>query len=301
MIVTFGSINCDFIFTMQEMPEPGQTLLAKNFRVEAGGKGANQALAAARDGAEVVMVGAVGHDELAATAMQNLVESGVDIRHVARLPVPTGCASIFIDAEGRNMIAVASGANLAAKSMQVDDALLFAASIVLMQMENDPEEIAQLIRRAHQAGKKSILNLAPACRLGAELLSLCSLIIVNEDEAVALAGWLNCTSTAETLSKASGTGIMRTLGGEGAEAYVEGEYIPIPAIKVDVVDTTAAGDCFIGVLAAGMDRGLSLNDAMRRASVAAALACSHRGSQASIPFASDTNQTPLARALSAVL
>ncbi|MEZ2128218.1 MULTISPECIES: ribokinase [unclassified Sinorhizobium] len=289
MIVTFGSINIDFVFTMETMPTPGQTLLARTFRTEAGGKGANQALAAARDGADVCMVGAIGDDALADSAIQNLSASGADISRVSRLALPTGCASIFIDALGRNMIAIAPGANLAAASDAVDDELLGKANIVLMQMENEPSEIEKLIRRVRQADKTSILNLAPAVRLDSEVLSLCDLIVVNEDEALALAGWLGCDPSAKAISAALNTGVLRTLGAEGAEVFVDGEEARVAAVPVETVDTTAAGDCFIGVLASALDRGLRLEEAMQRAAVAAAIACSRAGSQTSIPDYKDTD------------
>lgn len=288
MIITFGSINVDFVYEVEEMPQPGQTLLAKRFRTEAGGKGGNQALAAARDGAEVMMVGAVGKDSLADVALQNLA-TATDVSRVARVTEPTGNAAIHIDADGRNMIVVAAGANLAASSDAVEKALLDRANVVLLQMENDVAEVEKLIRRTLAVEAISILNLAPAYPLPQQVLSLCDLIVVNEDEAEALAGWLGCGPSAEALSAHLDTGVLRTLGGDGAEACAFGEYIRIDAMSVEVKDTTAAGDCFVGVLAAGLDRGLPLGTAMERASVAAALACSQRGSQSSIPTREHTD------------
>ncbi|MDK1389894.1 ribokinase [Sinorhizobium sp. 8-89] len=288
MIITFGSINVDLVFSMSEIPQAGQTLLAKDFRTEAGGKGANQAVAAARDGATVVMVGAVGDDAMAAIALRNLQDTA-DVTRVQRVREPTGCASILIDAGGRNMIAVAASANLIASSDVIDESLLQQASIVLMQMENDVSQIAKLVRRAKETSAQSILNLAPAFPLDPQILSLCDLIVVNEDEAETLAVWLGCEPSARSLSKRLNTGVLRTLGGEGAEAVTNGKEIRVSAMAVDVKDTTAAGDCFVGVLAAALDRGFSLEDAMRRASKAAAIACSRPGSQSSIPFASETD------------
>ncbi|MBP2490596.1 ribokinase (plasmid) [Rhizobium leguminosarum] len=288
MIVTFGSINVDLIYLVNEIPQAGQTVLARGSRTEAGGKGANQALAAARDGANVVMTGAVGNDAMAPIALQNL-ESEVDIRRVVRSNEPTGSAAIMIDADGRNMIAVAAGANLAAQSDGVEDELLRNASYVLMQMENDAIQIENLIRRVSNHPAKSILNLAPAYRLDRDLLSLVDIVIVNEDEAEALSGWLGCESTARSLSESLDTGVLRTMGGEGAEAFIDGENVRVPALRVDAVDTTAAGDCFVGVLASALDRGLSLDAAMRRAARAAAIACSRPGSQSSIPYNDETD------------
>jgi ribokinase len=288
MIITFGSINVDFVYEVEEMPQAGQTLLAKRFRTESGGKGANQALAAARDGTEVVMVGAVGNDGLAEVGLQNLT-TATDISRVARVNEPTGNASIHIDAKGRNMIVVAAGANLSASSDAVEENLLQRANIVLMQMENDVVEVEKLIRRSLAVKATSILNLAPAFPLPQQVLSLCDLIVVNEDEAEALAGWLGCGASAEALSAHLDTGVLRTLGGDGAEACAFGEYIRISAMAVEVRDTTAAGDCFVGVLASALDRGLPLKAAMERASVAAGLACSRAGSQSSLPLASETD------------
>ncbi|OHV80245.1 ribokinase [Rhizobium sp. LCM 4573] len=288
MIVTFGSLNADLIFSLEAMPQPGQTLLAKGLRTEAGGKGANQALAAARDGAEVVFVGAIGGDPLAEIAIANLA-TVADVRRVSRVSEPTGCASIFIDAQGRNLIAVAAGANLAASAGAVDDDLLHRANIVLMQLENDIGETERLIRRVRDAGKVSILNLAPATKLEAGLLSLCNLIVVNDDEAAALAGWLECEPSAEGIARRLNTGVLRTLGEDGAEAVFKGECIRVPATKVDVRDTTAAGDCFVGVLASCLDRGRPLKEAMQRAVIAAGIACSRAGSQSSIPTRAETD------------
>ncbi|MBY3026118.1 ribokinase [Rhizobium leguminosarum] len=288
MIVTFGSINVDLIYLVEEIPQAGQTVLARGSRTEAGGKGANQALAAARDGAKVVMTGAVGDDAMASIALQNL-DGKVDISRVVRSREPTGSAAIMIDANGRNMIAVAAGANLVAQSDGVEDELLRNASYILMQMENHATQIENLIRRVSNYPAKSILNLAPAYRLDRDLLSLIDIVVVNEDEAEALAGWLGCEPDARSLSDALNAGVLRTMGGEGAEAFINGEELRVPALPVDAVDTTAAGDCFVGVLASALDRGLSFDTAMRRAATAAAIACSRRGSQSSIPHITETD------------
>jgi ribokinase len=285
MIVVFGSVNCDFIFNMPVMPVAGQTLLANDFRIEAGGKGANQAVAAARDGDEVVMVGAVGKDAIAETALENLIAGAVDLSRLARVDKPTGCAAIFIDGEGRNLISVAASANMEAKSLQVDDELLAKTGTFIFQMETDPSQIEELARRVRAAGKRSILNLAPAIRIEPDILALFDLIVVNEDEADALGSWLGCAADCETLSRRLDTDVLCTLGGSGSQAFAGGRRINVPAMAVNVVDTSAAGDCYVGVLAAALDRGEELETAMTRASCAAGLACAARGSQKSIPFA----------------
>lgn len=282
MILVFGSINADLLFEMDALPAPGQTLLAKTLRIEAGGKGANQALAARCAGADVVMAGAVGRDPLAAVALANLRTEGVDLARVATAEAPTGCASICTDPSGRNQIAVAPGANAAAKQGGIDDALLARASLLLLQGESDIAEVETLIFRAKRAGVRSVLNLAPAVRVSDDALRAVDLLVVNEDEAQAVARWFACPPTAAGLHAALGAAVIRTLGHDGSEAATRAGAIRVPAVPITPVDTTAAGDCFVGVLAAGLDRGEALKPAMERASEAAARACLVRGSQVSV-------------------
>ena len=288
-ITVFGSINADMIFELDQLPAPGQTLLARQFRVEAGGKGANQAVAAAQDGARVAIVGAVGTDALAQSALAGLKASGVDLSRLALTGQPTGCAGINTDSRGRNQIVVALGANAALRGAQLDAALLARSSHVLLQMETPVAEVEAVIMRARAAGIYSILNLAPAIPLPLEALRACGMIVVNEDEAVALAGWLNCGASAAQLHRALGVDIVRTLGGDGAEGCTtDGGVRRVAARPIKPVDTTAAGDCFIGVLAAELARGVRLAGAMERASSAAAICCTRRGSQSSLPRQAET-------------
>ncbi len=286
MILVFGSINADLIFHMQQTPQPGQTLLAETLVMQPGGKGANQAAAAARDGAAVRLVGAVGEDGLAGIALHGLERAGVNLVDVRRLPgIATGCASICTDQAGRNQIVVALGANQHATADQIDPALLRPGATLLLQMEGDPEAIATVIRRGRAAGCRIILNLAPAVPLPTGVLRLLDLLVVNEDEAETLAALLGCTRDAGALHAALGVRVIRTLGAEGAEAATADGQVHVAAPRVRAVDTTAAGDCFVGVLAAALERGLDLPDAMRRACTAAALACTVAGSQQSLPDA----------------
>lgn len=285
MIVVFGSLNADLIFKMEEAPQAGQTLLANSMRMEAGGKGANQAVAAARLGAPVAMVGAVGSDALATIALENLATAGVDISAISQeRDSATGCASVIVTASGQNQIAVALGANLASASAQVTDTILSKADLLVLQMESRTEEVCALIERASMAEVPVLLNLAPAIRLPNETLKRCSYLVVNEDEAEALAGWLDCQPTATSLNAALDTAVIRTLGSKGSEAAINGQFFQVAAYPVIPVDTTAAGDCFIGALASGLQRKLSLEGAMKEASVAASLACTHHGSQSSLPW-----------------
>ncbi|MEH3144742.1 MAG: ribokinase [Methylobacterium frigidaeris] len=283
MIVCFGSLNVDLIVRMEAVPRSGQTVLADGVSIQPGGKGANQALAAARDGAETVMVGAVGTDPLAAVALADLRAADVDLSRVDAVAGATGCASIWIDGEGRNRIAVALGANAGARAAQVGDDLLAGASSLLLQMECDAGEVTALLRRSRSLGIRAILNLAPARPLPPGILGLTGLLVVNEDEAETIASRIGSPADAAGLRAALGTDVVRTLGEGGSEAATAEGAWHVPARPVRPVDTTAAGDGFIGVLAAALDRGEPLRRAMERASTAAALACTRPGSQSSLP------------------
>ena len=290
MITVFGSINLDLIFALDRLPGPGETLLGPAVAIEPGGKGANQAVAAARDGATVAMAGAVGRDALAEAALAGLRAAAVDLSRVAAVDAATGCASICTDPAGRNQIAVGSGANTRARASQVEDALLRPGHTVLLQMEVDPAETAALIRR--NRGARLVLNLAPALSLPEDALRAVDLLVVNEHEAAWLAGQCAVAPTAPALQAALGTTVVRTLGEDGLEYASAQEQGHVPAHKVKAVDTTAAGDCFTGVMAAGLDRGLALPEALHRAARAAALCCTRRGSQRSLPTRQETDPLP---------
>lgn len=289
MILVFGSINLDLIFSMPALPGPGQTVLGPDLRVEPGGKGANQAVAAARDGAAVAFAGAVGRDAFAEPALAGLKEVGVDLSRLAIVPAATGTAAIVVDPEGRNQIAVAAGANRLARAAQVEDAALEPATTLLLQMESDPAEIAALIARARARGARIILNLAPPRELERAVLAALDLLLVNEDEAGWLGQRLGTAGDARALAANLGISVVRTLGGAGVEAAAGGEEMRLSAYPVQVVDTTAAGDCFAGVLGAALDRGQALRRALERAVVAAGLSCAKAGSQRSLPAAAETD------------
>ncbi|WP_376961407.1 ribokinase [Azospirillum sp. A26] len=290
MIVVFGSINLDMIFAMEDLPLAGQTLLARSLDLHPGGKGANQAVAAARDGAAVTMVGAVGGDGLKETALSGLRGAGVDLSRVAVTDRATGTAAVCTDAAGRNQIVVAGGANLQARTDQVEDALLSPATTLIVQMESDPGETAALILRARRLGARVILNLAPAAPLPRPVLKSVDILVVNEDEAEWLGSHLGCAGDAPSLCAVLGGTVIRTLGGDGVEwSAVDGSgRQPAPAVAVR--DTTGAGDCFVGVLAAELDLGRPLAAAIRRAACAASLSCTRAGGQASLPAAAETDR-----------
>ncbi len=289
MVIVFGSINLDLIFDLPSIPRPGETILGPATRIEPGGKGANQAVGAARDGGSVIMAGSIGRDALADGAVALLRASGVDLDRVQAVDASTGCAAIAVDPAGNNAIAVGSGANRSTSHRQVEDALLSPAATVVLQMEVDAAETAALIARGRAAGSRIVLNLAPATPLPEAALRAVDVLVVNETEGAWLASHLGCGETALDLrGRLGGIAVVITRGGEGAEvASREGGWHE-PAMPVQAIDTTAAGDCFVGVLAHRLDRGETLRAALRRASVAAAACCTRRGSQSSIPTAAET-------------
>jgi ribokinase len=278
MIVVFGSINVDVLVPVPRLPARGETVLGGDYRVAPGGKGANQALAARRAGADVFMAGAVGNDGFAAIGLDLLRRDGVDLSLVATADRPTGCATITVDPSGENQIAVASGANFLARAVQVPNRLLGPKTVLVMQREVPVEENAALIARARVRGACIVLNLAPAGSIDPARLEDIDFLIANEGEAATLGR--DRAVAARRLRQA----LVVTLGAKGVTAFLAGGgAISVPVLAVDPVDATGAGDTFVGVLAAGFDAGLTLEPALRRASAAAALACLALGAQEAMP------------------
>ena len=277
MIVVFGSINVDVLVPVPHLPGPGETVLGGDYVVAPGGKGANQALAAARAGAAVTMIGAVGQDTFAETALSLLRRNGVYLTLVATVAQPTGCAIITIDSSGENQIAVASCANLSTSSTQVPDRLLDLKTVLLLQREVPAEQNAALIGRALQRGGRIVLSLAPAGSIAPARFEDIDFLITNEAEAATLG---DVAEIARELRQ----GLVITRGAEGSIAMLrDGSTIAVPALTIDPVDTTGAGDTIAGVFAAGLDRRLPLDVTLRRASVAASLSCLAVGAQTAMP------------------
>jgi ribokinase len=278
MIVVFGSVNVDVLVPVPHLPARGETVLGSDYRIAPGGKGANQALAARRAGAEVFMAGAVGDDSFAAIGLDLLRRDGVDLSLVATVGQPTACATITIDPRGDNQIAVASGANLLARAAQVPDHLLDPGTVLVLQREVPIAENAALIARAHSCAARIVLSLAPAGSIAPARLEDIDLLIANEGEAATLGS--DPAAIAIRLKQA----LVVTRGADGARAFLpDGTRIDVPALAVEPVDTTGAGDTFAGVLAASLDAGLALESALRRASAAAALSCLALGAQEAMP------------------
>lgn len=278
VILVFGSINIDVLVPVPALPAAGETVLGGDRRLLPGGKGANQALAARQAGAAVSMAGAVGEDSFAEAALAGLRRAGVDLDLVRRVALPTGCALIIVAADGENLIAVSPGANRAATAAGIPDALLGPGTTLVCQMEIPPAENRMLLRRARAAGARTLLNLAPALALDAEDFADIDILVVNQREAAAFGG--DPAGVARRLGRA----YVVTRGAAGAVAFLaDGGRIDTPALTIEPIDTTGAGDAFVGILAAGLDAGLELQPALRRASAGAALACLAQGAQNALP------------------
>lgn len=289
MIIVFGSLNVDIMIGVGHLPAPGETVLGPGYVLTAGGKGGNQALAAARAGAEVAMIGAIGDDPLTETAIADLRDAGVDLSHLEHVTESTGLAAICVDKNGENQIIVASGANRFARAGSVPSALLGPKTLVVLQMETPPEENWALIRAARAAKARILLNAAPAAVIPIGVLRQVDWLIVNETEALQVAGHLDIKTgdarrAAAAIAAEAGTTVIVTLGGSGAAAYVSREnVISVPALAIKPVDTVGAGDSFVGGFAAAIDAGHDLGEALRRATVGGALACLKTGAQPSLP------------------
>jgi ribokinase len=292
MILVFGSLNADLVFEVRALPRPGETVLCPGYALVPGGKGANQAAAAAKAGASVRMVGHVGRDSFGAFLREGLMRAGVDCAGVAIADAATGAAVIGVEPGGENQIIVGSGANLATRADQVDDAQLRPGVTLLCQNEVDPAATFALFERAARRGARTILNLAPAAPVPATVLDAIELLVVNEIEAAMAAGRKaggagDPQALAADLAARHGLVCVVTLGAAGAIARGPAGGWRIGPLPVEAVDTTGAGDAFVGVLAAALDGGLALPEALRHASVAAGLACTRLGAQTSQPTAAE--------------
>jgi ribokinase len=297
MITVFGSINIDVSVAAARMPRPGETVLGGDAMLSPGGKGANQAHAARRAGAQVQFFGAVGGDAFATPALASLRSAGVDTRGVAVAEShATGLALIMLDAQGENAIVVAPGANLLAHAGQVPDQALAASKVLLLQLETEVATTMALARRARQQGCSVVLNASPLDQAGMIDLTATDILIVNRDELLQLARRFGVDGTepdaiAEKFSALQGVHVVVTLGAAGAiMALADGSVLAVPALPVQVVDTTGAGDTFAGVLAAAIADGQEYPAALRRAIAAAGLACTRRGAQNAQPLTAEIEQ-----------
>jgi ribokinase len=294
MIVVIGSINLDMITTVDRLPGAGETVRGSGFSTAPGGKGANQALAAARAGAKVRMVGAVGKDDFATGALGCLKDGQVDLTGVAEIHASTGIAAILVDEAGENMIAVAPGANDSVLPGDLAKALLQRGDVVLLQLEIPLQTVEAALDAARTAGAATVLNTAPFRTEAADLLPKADYVVANETEfdlygeALALSG-RDRPARMRAFVEKTGHAIVVTLGGDGVLAATPDTFLTIPALQITPVDTVGAGDTFCGYLAAGLAAGLPLETALTRAAAAGSLACLKPGAQPSIPRAGEVD------------
>lgn len=285
MIVVFGSLNVDMFMAVDHLPRPGETVLTPSYELTPGGKGANQAVAAARAGASsVAMIGCVGNDDWADRATALMAPAGIDITHIARRDLPTACAAIWVDREGENVITVASGANGQINADQVPDHLLGPETLLLLQMEVPARENWALLDRASKRGATTMLNAAPAGAVPAACLDQLDILVVNEIETEMIGEQQGLAAddpraTATSLARRFELTVIITLGSAGALAATPEELWSVGALPFEPIDTTGAGDAFAGTTAGALDQGLALPDAIRRGAVGAGLACLSLGCQ----------------------
>lgn len=299
-ILIFGSINLDLVARVDAIARPGETVLSPRADSFFGGKGANQAVAAARaaqgTGITIAMAGAVGPDPFGEACLNNLKDNGIDTRFVRTVSEPTGCAFITVDQRGENAITVASGANTTLRADQLGGYAGAPPALIVLQMEVSLEQNLAAARWAKDVGAKILWNLAPAPsaqergRLD-EVLAVADLLIVNEHEALAVAeslGWLEAGQSEEAaafLARSHDLTCIVTIGAEGAIAFEgSGSRISVPAPQIAPIDTTGAGDTFVGVLATSLAEGLTLEASMEQACLAASQACLVLGAQAGMPW-----------------
>src|ERR1700730_4789074 len=274
MILVFGSINADLIVPVPRLPRPSETVLGDDYALLSGGKGANQALSGRRAGAAVVLAGSVGADAFADIALDLLRREGVDTRLVQVVEQPTGCAAIMVSKEGENLIAVASSANMSVRSGQVADELLGPDVTLVAQMEVPSGETIPYSRRMRAHHGRVLLNLAPAFPIDPALLGEIDLVIANESEATTLG-----SDPARLAVRRRKRFVQAGVAAGSVAVLRDGMRLEVPALPIEPLDTTGAGDTFVGVLAASLDLGSTLEVALRRASAAAGLACLARGAR----------------------
>lgn len=289
-IVVVGSLNMDLVVRAPHHPHPGETILGGAFHTFPGGKGANQAVAAARLGARVTMIGRVGTDAFGAALIQTLEQDGVDTNQVLRdTTAATGVALITVDAAGQNTIVVASGANahVTPDDVSAAEAAFTGAAVVLLQLECPLPAVARAVELAGHHGVPVVLNPAPAQPLDAALLSGVDYLIPNQTELALLSGIEDPAATRAAVTRLRSAGVHRvivTLGADGTLVVENSAETHLAAHPVSVVDTTAAGDAFVGAFAVALTEGRSTYEAAQWGNAAGALAVTRAGAQPALPL-----------------
>ncbi|WP_297115392.1 ribokinase [Enterobacter sp. ECC-175] len=297
-LVVLGSINADHILNLESFPTPGETVTGNQYQVAFGGKGANQAVAAGRSGADIAFIACTGDDDTGERVRKQLASDNIDISPVSVVKgESTGVALIFVNAEGENVIGIHAGANAALTTERVDAQreIIASAKALLMQLESPVESVLAAAKIAHENHTSVVLNPAPARVLSDELLALVDIITPNETEAEKLTGVRvenddDAARAARALhDKGIGTVII-TLGSRGVWASINGEGRRVPGFKVKAIDTIAAGDTFNGALVTALLEGEVLDDAIRFAHAAAAIAVTRKGAQPSVPWRKEIDE-----------
>lgn len=294
-VVVVGSLNVDLVVHAPRQPRPGETLTGDAFTTDQGGKGANQAVAAARMGVPVAMIGRVGNDDHGRRMLAALQHEGIDAAAIGvDDTLPTGVASIIVSHGGENSIVVVPGANHALSVAHVDAqaALLAAARVVVAQLETPQAVVFRALGLARRGGAVTLLNAAPVAALSPQQLQTVQWLVVNEGEAAALLGtpvdeMSQARAAARALCALGPSDVVITLGARGLVHATAAGVTHHAASAVKALDTTGAGDTFVGVLAAGLSQGLSADEALDRGQAAAAIAVTRRGAQAAMPSAAE--------------
>jgi len=290
-ILVLGSLNMDLVVSVPHLPKPGETVLGQSLGRYPGGKGANQAVAAVRLGGQVAMVGRVGGDSFGPELIENLRSNGVDSSGVELDDAAaSGAALIYVDGDGQNMIAVAPGANARLDAADAERAVgrLRPGDLLVMQLEIPVTVIDQAVKAALRVGAFVLLNAAPAQRLDPGLLRQVDALVVNESEAKALVDHKGSPEAAATALRATGPRIaIVTLGPAGSVFCDDSGVHRVPPFRVTAIDTTGAGDAFVGALAVGIARRLATGAAVRFANAAGAAATTSLGAQAALPRLED--------------
>jgi ribokinase len=290
-VLVVGSLNIDIVTYLERMPLPGETVLGDRLEIFSGGKGLNQAVAAARSGGEVTMVGVLGNDANSTTLREVLIKEKINHDHVKEISGFCGTAVIEVDKKGQNRIIVISGANAELKAESVTDELLNSISdkkILLAQLESPVSELESIFKSAKARGFYNILNPAPATKLSKEFLSVTDLLVPNQFEAEFLTGIKvvdveSAAAAGKMLIDQGVNSVLITRGEEGAVLIVTDSKSVFKAFKVSPVDTTAAGDAFCGALSVAISEGVDLDSAIRFACAAGALSVQSVGATPSLP------------------
>lgn len=297
-LVVLGSINADHILNLETFPTPGETVTGNQYQVAFGGKGANQAVAAGRSGANIAFIACTGDDDTGERVRKQLASDNIDVLPVSVVEgESTGVALIFVNAEGENVIGIHAGANAALTTERVEAqrAIISGADALLMQLESPVESVLAAAKIAHENHTTVVLNPAPARVLSDELLALVDIITPNETEAEKLTGIRvenddDAARAAGALhDKGIGTVII-TLGSRGVWVSANGEGRRVPGFKVKAIDTIAAGDTFNGALVTALLEGRALDEAIRFAHAAAAIAVTRKGAQPSVPWRKEIDE-----------